>query len=187
MNTIVSLAAAVLLAGSAARAQGLVPVRTPDLVYPAGQAGVATVVVNIVVDESGHVAEAAVVSRDPDTAPEPFARAALDAARAFLFEPPLSEGRPTRVSLPVTLRFEPPAPSLPAPPSSPPVPAEPEPSAEVVPDAGLVRVRARRPDATVGEVHLHGALLQDVPHRNASQMLTSAPGILLTNHGGEGH
>lgn len=189
MNRIVPLAAAVLAMGLTSPAHSLVPVRTPNLVYPAGEVGVATVVVSIVVDESGHVVEATVVSRDPVTASEAFARAALEAARAFVFAPSPSEGRPPRASLPVTLRFEPPAASLPDPPSSSPSPSLPEApavSAAAVPDT-VVRVRARRPDATVGEVHLHGALLQDVPHRSAAQMLTSAPGILLTNHGGEGH
>ena len=186
-------AAAVLLTCSTARAQSLVPVHTPGLVYPSDASGGASVVVNIVVDEAGRVAEATVLSHEPSDAAPSFDAAALEAARSFVFEPPLVQGRPTRVTLPVTLSFEPPAktptPGTATPAAIPPAAAPPEaaPPQEPPADAGLVRVRARRPDATVGEVHLHGALLQDVPHRNASQMLTSAPGILLTNHGGEGH
>jgi iron complex outermembrane recepter protein len=39
----------------------------------------------------------------------------------------------------------------------------------------------------VGDQSIKVGKLAEVPRRNASQLLTLAPGVMLTNHGGEGH
>jgi TonB family protein len=59
-----------------------------------------TVTVEMLVDEFGVVAEANALSR---VGPENFEYAALDAARQFLFEPPMQNGKPARIW--VQLRF----------------------------------------------------------------------------------
>lgn len=63
--------------------------------------------------------------------------------------------------------------------------AEPPPvaaSAEVI-----VQGHYRAPSRGAGDFHIDIGQLAQVPRRNASEMLQLAPGILLTNEGGEGH
>jgi hypothetical protein len=50
-----------------------------------------------------------------------------------------------------------------------------------------VRGRARAPNVGASDFHLTVGALASVPRQNASELLKLAPGILLTNEGGEGH
>jgi hypothetical protein len=47
--------------------------------------------------------------------------------------------------------------------------------------------RAAPPSVGASDFNLHVGALREVPHDNASALLKLAPGILLTNEGGEGH
>ncbi|GHG80265.1 TonB-dependent receptor [Comamonas sp. JC664] len=43
------------------------------------------------------------------------------------------------------------------------------------------------PPVAVGDFHIPVGQLADVPRRSASDLMLLAPGVMLTNHGGEGH
>ncbi len=86
-----------------------------DVAYPAGAAGEATVLLELTVSADGAVVEARVVDGG-----EPFAGAALAAARGFRFSPATRDGAPLRARIRFSLAFRPPpapdAPDAPAPP-----------------------------------------------------------------------
>jgi TonB family protein len=132
--------------------------------------------------------------------------AAVSAARQWLWTPALQNGTPRASRIRLAFRFEPPgpaaplpapstpagplppstAPVAPAPPQAPPTAVEPPPPAASVID---VRVLGRRRPATRGasDFDLRVDELARVPRQNAAELLKLAPGILLTNEGGEGH
>jgi hypothetical protein len=76
---------------------------------------------------------------------------------------------------------------LPAPP--PPEEAAPAPALAKGPAALDVNVFGRRPAVSrgVSDFQIRVAELAEIPRANASELLKLAPGILLTNEGGEGH
>lgn len=116
--------------------------------------------------------------------PALFALAAV-AAPARAAEPgapPASTDKPVAA--------EPAAPAA-APPSPGPPPAA---TTDDAPEPGShaqfgARVRGARlqGERAVSDLQLTVGELRSVPRRNAAELLTLAPGILLTNHGGEGH
>jgi iron complex outermembrane recepter protein len=153
----------------------------------------ATALVEIVVDESGHVTDASTVS----SAGEALDSAARDAIRQWVFRPALQAGRPVASRIRVALDFRAPG-EIPAAPGTP-VPAAPAPAAPpsaatpAVPPAPekieevTVRGRRRPPSRGASDFHIEVGALAAVPRQNASELLKLAPGILLTNEGGEGH
>lgn len=184
----------VLLAGIASRAsadeQSLVPRTHPRLGYPPGQTAVVDVTVAIVIDEHGDVVSARVRDRQPADAPAAFDQAALSFAHQLAFEPVLRDGQPSSVQTELHLHFEPPA--------SPSGPVQPDHShddEQVGEGAGprntglhlSARVAARRAPTSASDFHLHLDALRAVPRASSVDMLSSAPGVLLTNHGGDGH
>jgi TonB family protein len=88
------------------------PVRTP-VEYPEGAAGEAEVVLDLTVAADGTIADAAVVS-----GAAPFDEAALEAVRAWRFEPATRQGRPIAARIRYTMRFEPSPDASPESPSS---------------------------------------------------------------------
>jgi TonB family protein len=200
-------AAATLSAGGArAQAQGdVVPpqvVHHQDAVYPVSglkEGKHADVVLTVTVDVDGHVSKVDVFESGGADLDE----AAIVAARQWTFVPALRGGKPVASRIKMPFHFAPPAP--------PPEVVEPPPSAEpsteptnAVPAApantprppGLapgtpqeVQVLGRSLPPSVGasDFNLRVGALSNVPRQNASEMLKLAPGILLTNEGGEGH
>ncbi|MCU0686394.1 MAG: TonB family protein [Polyangiaceae bacterium] len=79
-----------------------------DVAYPAGATGEARVLLELLVSSEGAVAEARVIE-----GPEPFAAAALAAARGWRFSPATREGAPVRARIRFSLAFRPPAPDAP--------------------------------------------------------------------------
>lgn len=170
---------------TSARAQSLVARTSPVLAYPEDDVDrmVVAVTVAITVDESGEVVDARVTGKDPPDASDAFDGAALDFAQALAFEPVVVDGVAQRVETEISLHFEP--------------PADPEPESEQAispavadtPRASFTqRVQgAKVPLAGASDFHIHVGKLADVPRADATQMLTLAPGVLLTNHGGDGH
>jgi TonB family protein len=170
--------------------------------YPAGVPGSSVrgdVTVKVDVDAQGNVTA---VSLAHGIAP-PFDGAALEAASRWRFRPALRDGAavPSRGQL--IFHFEPPAPLPSAPPlasatattaaastggapAAPPPPAPPPPAP---PPALDVVVLGRRPPTSRGasDFQIRVDQLAEVPRANASELLKLAPGILLTNEGGEGH
>jgi iron complex outermembrane receptor protein len=127
----------------------------------------------------------------------PLDRAAMAAAAGWRFQPARRAGQPVASRIQLVFHFEPPATSAASPPAlaaAPPprlLPApSPPPPAEAAPPVALdVSVVGRRPPPSRGasDFQLRVGQLAEVPRANASELLKLAPGILLTNEGGEGH
>lgn len=172
-----------------------------DPVFPAGAAAVgraAEVVLTVSIDALGKVNEVAVFSSGGGD----FDQAAVAAVKQWMFVPATQAGRPvaSRVRIPITFAARPPS-------SSPAVRSPPESSAPVgppaagaatpatapglVPPAGLLEVTVageRRPRATTAsEYVVELGKLRIIPRKSAAEQLMLAPGVLTTNHGGEGH
>jgi TonB family protein len=127
----------------------------PDVPYPPSAQGDATVVLVVVVGEDG-----AVRSATTEGADEPFASAAVDAARAWRFDPAHRAGTPVAARIKVAITFRPPVTVTkpqpepePEPSSSPatgPTPPLPPPAPKPAERPDEVRVRgAREPGRTV--------------------------------------
>lgn len=98
-----------------------VPLTPIEASYPPGAQGQAAVVLAIDIDAAGSVTSAAVLEgRDP------FAAAAVAAAKAWQFAPATRDGVPKASKIKVEVRFEPPLnnepPAAPPPPKAPPAP-----------------------------------------------------------------
>jgi iron complex outermembrane recepter protein len=136
--------------------------------------------------------------------------AAITAVKQWTFTPARRGDAPEASRIRVGFKFEPPptpspAPAPPppppppaaAPPPPPTTPAEPVPPAAPEPPSGPgaaegvvdVTVLGRRPPPSRGaaDFDLQIEELARVPRKNAAELLKLAPGILLTNEGGEGH
>jgi TonB family protein len=122
-------------------------------------------------------------------------RAAIEAASHWRFRPALRAGVALASRVELLFHFEPPVPpqepSAPTQePTTPPVAVAPvAPAAPAAPAALDVTVLGRRPPVSRGasDFQVRVDQLAEVPHANASELLKLAPGILLTNEGGEGH
>ncbi len=110
--------------------------------YPKGAAGEAAVILELLIDGTGHVADARVVE-----GAEPFAAATLAACRAWRFSPARRGDRPVAARIRMKVTFHAPRPSPPAPP-----PAAPKPKV-----APKVKPKPRpKPPEKPEEVHVHG-------------------------------
>jgi TonB family protein len=156
------------------------------------------VAVNVDVDAEGNVTGIGIVHGvDPA-----LDRAAIEAASHWRFRPALrgAVAVPSRVQL--LFHFEPSAVATPAPPAqaAPTPPEQPATPSTTLPPASKtespptpaaldVTVLGRRPPVSRGasDFQLRVEQLAEVPRANASELLKLAPGILLTNEGGEGH
>lgn len=116
----------------------------PNLPYPEGTFGDATVVLTIVVGADG-----AVRSAEPSTVHEPFSGAAARAAREFVFEPATRDGKPIAAKIRMEIVFREPEPAPAVPTGVPEVqkPPSPDPSPKVVASPPAeVTVRAPKPE-----------------------------------------
>jgi TonB family protein len=183
------------------------PTRRVQPAYPEGAAATGAegdVVLALTITAAGVVDRADIV----ESKGQALDNAAIDAAQQWTFSPALRRGVPIASHIRIRFHFEPPpaSPPPPAPPSTdssspPPAVATPSPvSAQPVSapppgatahtdDVEEVQVRGRSTPPSVGasDFNLHVGHLASVPHQNASELLKLAPGILLTNEGGEGH
>ncbi len=174
-----------------------------DAVYPAAalverRAGTVVLLVNVGADGAvGEVSVAESVAPDLDAA-------ATEAVRRWRFRPAQRDGQAIASRIRVPIHFVLPALAEAAPPKAdavPPVPTAPtasEPPAEKptekAPDKGAektleVTVLGRTPPKSRGasDFQLEVGALAQVPRKSATELLKLAPGILLTNDGGEGH
>jgi iron complex outermembrane receptor protein len=196
-----------------ASAQASAPSVTPpsvvqhvDAVYPQSALARrehADVLLTLTVDVDGHVSKVEVVTSGGADLDE----AAVSAARQWLFEPARRNGLAVASRIRVPFHFAPPAPPpelvQPSPPEDQVAPMQavpqettPAPNAPASNGAGAeeVVVVGRRQPISRGasdfnvEVGQLAQVAQGNPHGNASDMLKlAAPGLLLTNEGGEGH
>jgi TonB family protein len=172
----------------------------------------ADVVLIVVVGADGHVAEVTVETSGGSELNE----AAITAMKQWTFRPATKDGVPVPSRIRVPFHFAPPptqpegqpagippgaiqggvssgaggvGAAGPSPvevgPSAPRAPATPTP-AEQAEDV-RVRGRAQPPSRGASDFNLRVGDLAKVPRGNASELLRLAPGILLTNEGGEGH
>jgi TonB family protein len=157
----------------------------------------ADVVLTVTVDVDGHVSAVEVVASGGDD----LDQAAIVAARQWTFVPAKRDGAPVASRIRIPFHFAPPEPppdlvepegepELPAQPAvSGPTPAEkPEPR-EISDTPAEVTVLGRPvpPSRGASDFNLRIGELSRIPRGNATEMLKLAPGILLTNTGGEGH
>jgi TonB family protein len=169
----------------------------------------ADVVLTLTIDADGHVSKVDVAqSGGPD-----LDEAAIVAGRQWTFTPAMRNGKPVASRIKVPFHFAPPAPPpelVTPPPSSEaettphpavlPSPAEPPPGSPSINEKPAtapstteaaqevtVHGRAIPPSVGASDFNLHVGALATVPRQNASELLKLAPGILLTNEGGEGH
>jgi len=181
-----------------------------DAVYPPSALASRThgdVVLALTVDVDGHVSKVDVVESGGADLDE----AATVAARQWTFTPAMRAGKPVASRIRVPFHFAPPAPppELVAPPKKgdehelPPTQAVPSappaggaaspsgaPPASAPPtDTEEVRVigRVTPPSRGASDFNVRVGELARVPRQNASELLKLAPGLMLTNEGGEGH
>jgi TonB family protein len=180
--------------------------RHREALYPKSKlaAGLDVIVVlQVVVDREGHVAEASVETSQG----EDFDQAALFAVRQWEFFPAERDGKPVPARIRVPFHFAPPAAPLAQATPAGPKPASPQRAAAASTDGTHehpksddvaaeehvhteeVRVTGRQQPSSRGasDIQFQFNKLGEVPHPNASHMLRVAPGILLTNEGGDGH
>jgi TonB family protein len=161
-----------------------------DAVYPpqalaARQEGVATLLVTV--QEDGSVGDVQVA----ESAGELFDQAAINAVRQWRFTPARRGDTPIVSRIRIPFRFQLPAvapapPPAPIPPSTPPPEAPAAPAGEEALDV-TVRGRPRPVSRGTSDFQIDVGSLATVPRQNATEMLKLAPGILLTNEGGEAH
>jgi TonB family protein len=203
-----------VLAAASAHAQpsGVTPpivVTHVDAVYPASAVAEgkhADVLLAVTIDTDGHVTKVEVKQSGGAALDE----AAIVAARQWTFRPAMRDGRAVNARITLSFHFAPPAPpptEITEPPGAPlqgnvqgrsnqgVATAGPShaisPTENVPPPAPVEEVivpgRAPQPNRGASDFNLRVGELGRVPRANASEMLKLAPGILLTNEGGEGH
>jgi hypothetical protein len=148
------------------------------------------VALQLVVDARGTVLSAVETSRVPASAPESFARAAVDAVKAARFSPSTRDGRPIRSRLEYVVVF-PAAPSStgsPSPPAPRSEPATIAPSPAHAPDVEDVRVRGQAWSSPrgLGDFRVTRDLIDASPRQQTGEMLSAAPGFFVDHEDGEG-
>ncbi len=150
--------------------------------------GPVTVLVRLTIDSAGEVSRVEV----RESAGLALDRAAMAAAVRWRFQPARQGGEPVEVQADVPVTFTPPA-SAPVTEASPSSPAKspeesPDESSEAPAFSTLVRGQgARPPPVAAGDFQIQVGQLADVPRGSATDLLLLAPGVMLANHGGEGH
>ncbi len=163
------------------------------------------VVLSLVIDESGQVESAIVVSHLPSDAPAAFDDSALLAARSATFRPSARDGHAFRSRIEYVIVFRPPETTqaaVPAPPqeSPPPASSAPPPITSSPPTASLmsddqdedyaltIEVRGKNWPSPrgVGDIRIRRELLDASPHQQTSEMLSAAPGFFVDHEDGEG-
>ena len=198
--------ATVVLRAVTAAADAPAEIRPPtvlqhvDAVYPPSvlaERKHGDVVLTVTVDIDGHVSKVDVFESGGAALDE----AAIVAASEWTFVPAMRNGKPAASRIRMPFHFAPPAvaPELVESPSAPgDVPVhEAVQSAPNTRAAGttsnsqpvevLVTGRPQSPSRGPSDFHIPVGELAIVPHANAGDMLKLAPGILVTNEGGEGH
>nr|WP_242589220.1 TonB-dependent receptor [Corallococcus macrosporus] len=135
------------------------------------------VLLRLTIDAQGEVSQVEVMVPGG----EAFNRAAMAAALRWRFEPARRGEEPLEVRVDVPVTFEPVA--------APPAP-EPVPPPKPEPPVFSTTVRGQSvapPPVAVGDFHITVGQLADVPRNSATDLMLLAPGVMLANHGGEGH
>lgn len=152
-----------------------------------------TVVLTVTVDAQGHVTASTVAESGGDA----FDQAALTAVRQWSFRPATRGGAAVAAKIRIPFHFLPlpkklddvhPAPVVPESHGKRPATVVPEGgSGDVHVDEVTVYGRTAPPNRGASDMPIHLGELRRIPRSNASDLLKLAPGILLTNEGGDGH
>jgi len=173
------------------------PAKAPqgDASYPADADGrPARVELRLTIGIDGAVEATEVIGVDreePEAAP--FIREALLYLKTLSFEPATRDGKPVPSLIRYEVVFIPPepeAPTEPVPLDAIQPPASPEPTSEASDFGATAEIEAapiEAPPAAASDIEIEIGKLQDLPWRNASELLSLAPGVVLQNHSGEGH
>jgi iron complex outermembrane receptor protein len=188
------VACGVMLLGPRAFAQVVPaePVAPIEAAAPEGTPPIeAQVVLQLVVDASGHVESAVATSRAPADAPDAFVEAAVAAVKEARFQPSTRDGRPLRSRVEYVVVFHAPAspPRPVAPPPAPLAPSRPTSTNEQDEDyAQVVQVRGHGWSSPrgLGDVRIKRELLEASPRQQTSEMLSAAPGFFVDHEDGEG-
>lgn len=148
--------------------------------YPAGASGVVDVVVDVELDEHGHVVDASVRGKVPADAPAAFDAAALAFVRALTFE--ASGTGAGHRSGDLHLHFEPPPPT---PPGASPAAPEPEPTVDERTFGATVRTRRTPADRAASDFEVEREVLAAAPHASAGDLLVTAPGVYVSRPEGD--
>lgn len=179
----------VLTASTAAAQATRAPVAqyTPAPELPLeGETASAEIALLLTVDAEGAVSEVVIETEGLSEAQ----RNAVEAtARSWRFEPARRDDKPMAARIRMRTRF---AEHVTMPVTTPPTPVDPPkrpPAVTGTASGEQITIHgASMPTSAAGSDYvLHVGQLRDVPRRSAEQLLTLAPGVLLTNHGGEGH
>ena len=151
------------------------PVWPAEVAAPAAPV---TVLLRLTIDEAGEVSRVDV----RESAGPPFDQVAMETALRWRFQPARRGDVAVEVQADVPVSFAPPEP--PAMLEAPPPEEKPAPASF----ATTVRGRAAAPPpAAVSDFQISVGQLADVPRHSASDLMLLAPGVMLANHGGEGH
>lgn len=186
-----------LLAPRPAHAQDAVPPVVTEHVDAERPTGFAdrevTVVLAVTVDAQGHVTATSVL----ESGGTAFDDAATSAVRQWSFRPATRGGAAVAAKIRIPFHFLPLPKKLDDVHTNPPQPtADGKKPATVVPEGGsgdvhvdevTVYGRTSPPNRGASDMPIHIGELARIPRANASELLKLAPGILLTNEGGDGH
>lgn len=171
-----------------------VPGPQPHAIWPSNKASAHDVIVPValVVSPTGEVTSAEVeASLDPR-----FDAAALDVARRWAFRPALQDGKPIAAKVRAIVRFVGETPHAISATAAPPPPhptldtshasTTASSSSQVPMTVNVTGVKSAPPPRSASEITQERPTLSAAPHRTASDLLLTVPGIALTQHSGEG-
>jgi len=164
------------------------PLETPPATAPEGAPQAATVVLLVTIDTAGTAGSVSVA----ESGGAAFDAAAIAAVMRWKFRPALRDEVPFEARVRIPFRFEGAAPAQQPPPPAAPAalaPQQDQPAprpGERVEDV-TVRGYQRKIEHGGSDFVIDVGQLAVVPRRNAENLLELAPGIFLTNEGGEGH
>jgi iron complex outermembrane recepter protein len=166
------------------------------------------VVLQLVVDTSGRVESAVVISRAPADAPRSFDAAALEAVKQAPFRPSQRDGRAIRSRVEYVVVFHPPvaaaardadatsSPVLQKPaggskaPAAAPAKTTSEPLSSNEQDEDYLQVEVRgsgwAAPRGIGDLRIKRELLEASPRQQTSELLAAAPGFFVDHEDGEG-
>lgn len=151
-----------------------------------------TVVLAVTVDAQGHVTATSVI----ESGGTAFDDAAIAAVQQWSFRPATRGGAAVAAKIRIPFHFLPVPKRLEDVHRAQPPPPDNKAPATVVPHGGsgdvhvdevTVYGRTAPPNRGVSDMPIHIGELRRIPRLNASELLKLAPGILLTNEGGDGH
>lgn len=164
------------------------PNEQPVALWPNDQPGPHDVIVPVilVVSEKGEVTSATIeASLDPS-----FDAAALAAARKWTFRPAMQDDEPVAAKVRAIVRFvgKSASPLASTTPLAIAGPSRPSHAAATAQEPETVQVTGLRtpPPRSASEITQERPVLAAAPHRTASDLLLTVPGIALTQHSGEG-